>query len=64
MEACIFLKVCFEGSCINDVSYCIAKISQKACKYTQQADFHVQDSFLLLILVLNSADASKIQNTA
>ena len=35
-KACIFLKVSFEGSYINDVSYCIAKISQKICKFSHQ----------------------------
>ena len=42
----------------------IAKISQKACKYIHQADLHVQDSFLLSISLLNSADASKLENAA
>ena len=30
-KTCIFLKLCFEGSYIIDVSYCIAQISHNAC---------------------------------
>ena len=63
-KAPISLKVCFECSYISDASYSIAKISQKACKYIHQADLHVQDSFLCSVSALNSADASKLENTA
>ena len=58
-----FLDSVFEGSYISDVSYCIAKFSQKDYKYSHQANMHVQDSSLLSSIVVNSAEAHKLKKT-
>ena len=47
-----------------DVSGCIHKILQEACKYTPRRDLSVQDTFLLLILIVSLEDKHNIKNTA
>ena len=47
-----------------DVSNCIDKISQEACKCTHRADLPVQDTFLLLISIVSLEDKCNIKNTA